>query len=155
MSISLKVIVTTALLACFVCGYFTSKWDLTASLDEEKAKVKISVVYMDTCAHISYDKLSAYIRLKEIKYPEIVIKQALLESGSFTSNVFNTCNNLFGFRTASGYLKFRNWRGSVDYYADWQNRKYKKGNYYDFLRRVGYAEDSTYVQKLKQFKTKL
>jgi len=90
------------------------------------------------------------IRL-EIKHPKIVLAQAILETGWFKSNISKSHKNIFGF-TRTKYLKFSSYLECIEYYAKWQKKYYKKGDYYDFLDNYGYAEDSLYTSKLKQVK---
>ena len=90
---------------------------------------------------------------QEIKSPEIVLKQSLLETGHYKcKNCSMDKNNIFGFRYKGEYLKFNHWRRSVYYYRGWQKRKYKGGDYLTFLKEVGYATSKTYIEKLKQIK---
>ena len=88
-----------------------------------------------------------------IKFPEIVLKQAILETGwlKCTKCSLNK-NNIFGFYYKKKYISFDNWLECIDYYKRWQDRHYKGGDYYQFLKDVGYATSPTYVQKLKQIK---
>jgi flagellum-specific peptidoglycan hydrolase FlgJ len=86
-----------------------------------------------------------------IKHPDIVLRQAILETGHFKSYNCTERNNIFGFRT-SEYLVFDSWIDCVKYYKDWQDRKYKGGDYYQFLKDVGYASDTEYENKLKHIK---
>lgn len=85
-----------------------------------------------------------------IREPQIVMSQALLETGQFKANFLMERNNLFGFR-AQRYLSFRNWKESVRYYRDWQARRYKPSDksYYTFLTRIRYGAP-TYAQHLQQ-----
>lgn len=93
-----------------------------------------------------------YIKKCNIMHPDIVYAQVILETGHLTSYNCIVRNNLFGFQTSKGYLKFTSWKDSVKYYANWQNRHYKGGDYYTFLVKRGYSEDSNYVDILKQIK---
>jgi flagellum-specific peptidoglycan hydrolase FlgJ len=86
----------------------------------------------------------------EIEHPEIVIKQFILETGWGKSYVCKKFNNLFGFRGSNGYFKYKHWTESVEHYKEFQNKKYKGGDYYVFLHKVGYAEAPDYIQILKQ-----
>lgn len=97
--------------------------------------------------------LIRYMDILEIEYPNIVLAQAKLESGNFTSNRFKQYNALFGFQTSNtNIIKYKSWKESVINYKNWQMRRLKDGeNYYDFLVRVKYSEDSNYINKLKQF----
>lgn len=90
----------------------------------------------------------------KVKYPKIVIKQYILETGWGKSYTCKTKNNLFGLtnpRTKS-YFKFKHWSESVKGYRDMVQYKYKKGDYYSFLENLPYAEDTNYVNKLKNIK---
>jgi hypothetical protein len=84
---------------------------------------------------------------QDVLYHDIVLKQVKLETGHLK---YVKHNNLFGFRGNNGYLRFDTWQDAVTYKKAWQLRKYKGGDYYRFLIKVGYAEDSNYIRKLKQ-----
>jgi len=89
------------------------------------------------------------LHIQDIKHPEIVLRQACLESSFFTSSLWRRANNPFGFFYKGEYLTFNHWKDAVDYYKTWQNKRYEGGNYYLFLDRIGYAEDSLYEIKVK------
>ena len=103
-------------------------------------------------APLTKNNVAKEIRLQGIKHENIVLAQALHETGNFSCNKCSLDkNNLFGFRYKKKYLEFDHWEESVTYYAKWQDRHYKSGDYYEFLKDVGYATDTTYNQKLKRF----
>jgi len=81
-----------------------------------------------------------------------VVAQALLETGYFTSRVCLECNNLFGLRRPSdgSYYEFDRWEESVKAYKEYVQYKYKGGDYLQFLKRIGYAEDPNYIVKVHQ-----
>ena len=86
-----------------------------------------------------------------IYHPDIVLAQAKLETGNYKSKACTVYNNLFGLRKPDGsYYKFNSWQESVKAYKDWVQNKYTPPNdYYDFLDSIGYAEDVSYISKLK------
>lgn len=86
-----------------------------------------------------------------VAFPKIVVAQALLETGYFTSNVCLNYNNLFGLRRPSdgSYYRFANWEESVKAYKDYVQYKYKGGDYFRFLGHIGYAKDPKYLYKVK------
>lgn len=86
------------------------------------------------------DEVFAEICKNEILYPEIVMRQALLETGNLKSPFLMNKNNLFGFRTKA-YLSYPTWQDSVSYYKRWQDRRYtnKNEDYFSFLHRIKYA----------------
>lgn len=100
------------------------------------------------------DKVFAYICLKGIKHPHIVMQQAIIETGGFRANNAMRKNNLFGFKKRGRVIRFKNWKESVDFYKDWQDRKYTDDNedYYKFLRRIRYATNRRYASHLKSTK---
>lgn len=92
----------------------------------------------------------------DIKYPEIVYAQAVLETGYFTSNVCNTYNNLFGLYDSKNkdYYKFNHWTESVLAYKNkvqykFKGEEYNYCEYYKFLKKLGYAEDPEYENKVR------
>lgn len=92
------------------------------------------------------------IQAKGIAHPKIVLAQAKLETGNYTSKVCMTHNNLFGLRKPDGsYYKFKHWKESVEAYRDFVQYKYRPpNNYYQFLSDIGYAEDKAYIKKIKE-----
>jgi hypothetical protein len=101
---------------------------------------------------INIDSVFKYICEKGIQHPEIVIKQAVLETGWFKSPFLMTRNNIFGFRK-NKYMRFNNWKECVDYYKTWQEKRYKNNSedYYKFLVRIKYATN-LYPIQLKKIK---
>lgn len=98
----------------------------------------------------SYQEVKEYIYdCDSLEHKEIVLRQAILETGWFESYNCVKRNNLFGFRHRGGYLVFNHWQESIDYYIKWQYKYYNGGDYYAFLEDIGYASSPTYTQKLK------
>ena len=98
-----------------------------------------------------YDELKKY----NVKYPQIVLAQAKLETGNYTSTLCKKHGNLFGLKRKGGYAKFNNWQESVKAYRDWVQYKYKGGDYYVFLKKIGYASDPKYIIKVKEMVKKI
>lgn len=96
-----------------------------------------------------------YNTLKHYDFPNpaIITAQAVLESGNFKSKLCKDNNNLFGLynsRTMS-YFKFDSWISCVFAYKQFILSKYNpEEDYYKFLDRIGYAEDSLYESKVKE-----
>jgi hypothetical protein len=102
---------------------------------------------------LTVDNVLKYIIKLDIKHPLIVLKQAVYETGWFKCiNCSLDENNLFGFRRTKDYLKFNHWTESVEFYKEWQSKYYKEGDYYQFITKIGYAEDSNYINRLKSIK---
>lgn len=99
------------------------------------------------------DSVRYEIAKNNIQHPEIVLRQAIEESGWFDCvNCSRDVNNIFGFYWRGAYIKFDTWQESVAYYARWQKRHYKGGDYYQFLKDRGYAENPKYIENLKRIK---
>ena len=109
------------------------------------------------------EKFKSYLTDLQIQFPHIVYAQACLETGHFSSKIFKSNNNLFGMREArgrvstnkgaeNGHAVYQHWRESVLDYALFQCCYLKniktEAEYYDYLAK-NYAEDSTYVSKVK------
>lgn len=87
----------------------------------------------------------------EIQYPEIVTSQSILETGYYKSKVCLQYNNLFGLYNSKkrDYYSFNHWTESVKAYYDLVQYRYKEGDYYEWLNKIGYAEDPNYIAKVK------
>lgn len=98
---------------------------------------------------VLYNTLKHY----DFSNPAIITAQAVLESGNFKSKLCKDNNNLFGLynsRTMS-YFKFDSWISCVFAYKQFILSKYNpEEDYYKFLDRIGYAEDSLYESKVKE-----
>lgn len=112
----------------------------------------------------SEDALINLIEECHIKYPYIVLAQARLESGHFTSKVFKENHNMFGMRKANQRItSAKGEKNTYAYYRDWMDCVYDYAMYQssvmcsvsnenEYLNRLGakYAEDPEYVVKLKR-----
>ena len=93
-----------------------------------------------------------------IQEPKIVTAQAILETGWFRSKVFLEYNNPFGLYDSlnNDYYKFNHWtQALIAYINKVEYKRFEDEDYFDFLNRIGYAEDKEYISKLKQIISKL
>ena len=86
-----------------------------------------------------------------------VLAQAVLETGHFTSPVCKNYHNLFGLYDSKhkDYYRFARWEDSVVDYQKFIQYRYKGGNYLQFLKRIGYAEDPRYTSTVAKIATQL
>lgn len=155
------------IICTFCLGY------ISYPLFNKTVKVKVFTVKQEKESYLKFpldaestpfsvDSLKVFIAALNIKHPDIVFAQAVHETGHFTSNIFNQNNNLFGMKMAyrrpktaigikNGHAEYNNWKESVIDYALWQNRYANFSNRDDYFNYLSnnYAEDRTYVQKLK------
>ncbi len=106
---------------------------------------------------LTIDNLYEVLGEYDVKFRNIVLAQALLETGNFTSSLCLQYHNLFGLRHHSdgSYYEFSTWQESVKAYRDDVQYKYIDGDYYRFLDRIGYAEDRRYTSKVRCIAEKL
>lgn len=130
--------------------------------DLEKDDKSKTAVIVDL-SKFSPKNLRYALKLYKIKNADIVYRQAILETGNFTSSIFKENNNLFGMKhpvireTTSkgrnrGHAKYSTWLDSVKdmaHFQDFYQYRLQTQTYYDFLDQV-YATDNLYTQKLKQ-----
>lgn len=89
------------------------------------------------------------LKKQNIPHAKIVLAQSKLETGGYTSKLCKTHNNIFGLRKGNSYRRYDNYIACIADYKKRISSKYKGGSYYEFLKRLGYAEDPEYTQKLK------
>lgn len=98
----------------------------------QKEKVYM-VEYRDKPDKFTEEKLVQYLKDLNVKYPEVVYAQAVMESGGFKSDLFKSQNNIFGMKRAKQratlalekktlYACFKNWRESVIDYVLYQSK---------------------------------
>ena len=94
----------------------------------------------------------------EVKYPKAVLAQAKLESGNYTSSHYRNRNNFLGLYNSrrKEYFKFNHWSECILAYKDMVEYKLREGeDYYQFLDRIGYAENPNYIRLVKQIENNL
>lgn len=104
------------------------------------------------CNGQTISEVRAEIIRQGLPHPEIVLAQARLESGNFTSAKCKKQHNILGIKHGRRYATYKRWQDCVTDYKRRISSRYKGGDYYVFLKRIGYARDPRYIQKLKQFK---
>lgn len=155
-------IVLSAMVVFFIM--YLIEWNKRQKAEAEIAELNAHCRYMYDCSESLQDQInglfteynlrSELIRYK-VLYPDVVIKQARLETGNYTSNALWKYNNLFGFTSNGKLMVYTNWVESVKAYAEWQHKYYKpvintEEEYYSFLKKLPYARDGDYIKKLKQ-----
>ena len=86
-----------------------------------------------------------------LPHPEIVLAQARLETGNFKSERARRDHNILGIKHGKRYATYKRWQDCVADYKVRISSRYTGGDYYAFLRRIGYAKDPAYIAKLKRF----
>ena len=93
----------------------------------------------------------AELKRQGVPHASIVLAQARLETGNFKSALCRKHHNLFGIKRGRSYAHYATWQQSVADYKKRISSRYKGGDYYAFLRKIGYAQDGKYISKLKRF----
>ena len=133
--------------------------------DETELALEHSIGYwfINKPEEVNDSILYTFLKDNNAWYPEILLKQAKLESGNYTSNVYMNTNNLYGMKkvgkrqttqlknTYNGYGCYTNWCESVLDRMLWdifyfKNEKPTKEEYLNAMSI--YAEDLFYLQKL-------
>ena len=97
------------------------------------------------------EQVRAELQRQGVPHPEIVLAQARLETGNFSSRRCKVDHNLFGIKHRGKYARYAAWQASVADYKARISSRYQGGDYYAFLRRIGYASDPLYIKKLQAF----
>jgi hypothetical protein len=133
--------------------------------EEQMLSLEYSIGYwfINQPEQINDSILYLFLKNNNAWYPEILLKQAKLESGNYTSDVFNNTNNLYGMKkvgkrqttqlksTYNGYGCYTNWCESVLDRMLWDifmfgNNKPTKEEYLSAMNI--YAEDMNYESKI-------
>lgn len=123
--------------------------------EEEKVPVKLEQPEFFLADTPTKELVKEACEYFELKYSEIVVAQSILETGHYNSNNCIKHNNLFGLYNSKSeqYYKFDKWWKSVLMYKESiqrESRMRTNEDYFDYLVRIGYAEDPLYIDKLKR-----
>lgn len=117
-----------------------------------KTTVIIPMLLISAAMHgQTIQEVRSEIRRQKLPHGDIVLAQARLESGNFTSRRAREDHNILGMKNGSRYAKYRRWQDCIADYRKRVSSRYKGGDYYAFLRRIGYASDESYIEKLRRF----
>ena len=135
--------------------------------DTENSSEEVKQDTIESVDLIFKDSVALFIKQMNMQHPDIVLAQAIVESGNFKSNIFIENNNLFGMKeplsrntvalgTKNGHAYYKNWQHSVIDYALYQSsyffnnkRDYGRNDYLERLSR-SYAQDPNYINKIKK-----
>lgn len=140
-----------------------------SSYTEPAAPVKVRVIeklvpQTVEALEFSEENLKLYMDQINLKFKHIVLAQAMIESGYFTSKIFQENHNMFGMKQAKsrqttnigvnrGHAKYASWQDCVLDYALYQARYLGKvktdEEYYSYLSN-SYAEDPNYIKKVRR-----
>lgn len=135
------------IISTFLFSYFFDK-----HYKNEEIKRKISIETKNDCDKDFKKVFINYINQSNIQYKDITIKQALLETGHFKSNIFQNNNNCFGMKhprqretTSLGgknnHAYYVDWVSSVKDFELWQK---------DFIQRNNISDSLSYVKRLNE-----
>lgn len=125
---------------------------------------KMMIITNAQDSSFSKEKLVKMLKELNVRFPHIVMAQAIIESGHFQSNIFRANHNLFGMKqakmrctTAKGtnlaHAYYDNWKESVYDYAFFQSRYLHdlktEEQYLEYLDK-NYAEAADYDLAIKR-----
>lgn len=154
----MKQIIWTVIIVSFIAGSCIFVYGSYKLVNKAANSKLISKILTREDTVFTVQKFVMELQIQGVKFPDIVLRQACLESGYFTSNIWKKYNNPFGFCFKDKYLQFDDYKQAIKYYKDWQDRWFPyyvkdrlidSNSYYKFLNDIQYASDSLYIQKLK------
>ena len=144
------------LIYCFIIGLLLGFYGFPKQQPNNDLKIKITIIKKDSVKvnktsmlPLNEKNLKKVLKDNNIHHPNIVLAQAKLETGNFTSKVCKSKGNLFGLRKGKQYRHYKHWSESVVAYKKLIQSRYKGGDYLAFLNNIGYASDPNYSIKLK------
>lgn len=145
-----------------VASYFMYNSGIKNAIRSMSAEERIMLV--NDSDPFTEEKMAGMMKELNVRFAWIPMAQSMIETGHFHSDIFIENNNLFGMKEAKSrittaigtnknHAEYNTWRESIYDYAFYQSRYLGKirseADYYQYLA-ASYAEDPTYVTKIKQ-----
>lgn len=100
---------------------------------------------------LTMENYYAICEMYEIREPEYVYAQSCLESGYFTSYNYRIRNNHLGLMRGGKHMEFDYWADCIRCYAGViESRRKPNEDFFLFLKRIGYAGDINYNEKIRK-----
>lgn len=137
-------------------------WACSPKYDTKENSIRIEVIKDSVKVHkdsikahsipknLTVSNLKAELDKNKIPHSNIVLAQAKLETGNFKSDLVHTHQNIFGLKKGNRYRKYSHWTECVADYKKCISSRYNGGDYYNFLNRIGYADNPNYTNLLKE-----
>lgn len=145
-----------------ICGILAILMCLAAFYTVDHFRKKDSTILLPEHPYYLLEDVNEEVLYKtlvhyEFPEPAIITAQAVLETGGFKSRLCSNNNNLFGLYNSKKleYYKFDSWISCIFAYKKYILNKYKGGDYYEFLHKIGYAEDPKYIDKVKSIELRI
>lgn len=162
--IKLTLIVSAIIGSAFYLTYeYAKNRAMEQTVDEMHFEEQVIIINQRINNDFSKEALAEELKRLNVKYPHIVMAQAMIESGHFQSNIFRSNHNLFGMKearqrvtTAKGtnlnHAYYDNWKESVIDYAMFQAaylKDLKSEAAYLMYLGENYAEAQNYDSAVK------
>ena len=148
--------------ALLISGLVFSSLGFTSAIQLNYILEKIPVIVTLEREEFSREWLKNEIESLNLDHSDIVLAQAEIETGNFSSVIFKQNHNLFGMKVAKSrpttatkeqlnHAYYDSYKESLADYALWQAsyaRNLSKHEYLQLLQQM-YAEDANYLNKIK------
>jgi len=157
-------ITISVLIVLMVSSFILGRFARFETLDEYEREL-IVISLEDEKNKFTEEKFVEELKRLNVKFPHIVMAQAIVETGHYKSTVFKENHNLFGMKqatlrintakgTQNGHAYYDNWQQSIYDYAFYQcrylsNIKNEK-EYFLYLSSVYAEAGDGYVNLVKQ-----
>lgn len=115
-----------------------------------KIVLLIAIAMSFTASGQTIEQVAKELRKQNVPHAKIVLAQARLETGNFTSRMCKQDKNLFGIKHGGKYARYSHWKDSIADYKKRISSRYSGGDYFSFLKRIGYAEEKEYIKKVRR-----
>lgn len=126
------------------------KKQLRPDFGEVMMIIAIILAISTCCRAQTIDQVAKELHRQQVPQAHIVLAQARLETGNFKSDRCRRDHNLFGIKHGNRYARYSTWQDSIKDYKQRISSRYKGGDYLAFLKRIGYAKDPAYQDKVRK-----
>ena len=115
----------------------------------KKLLVIVTSMFCLTLSAQTISEVRAEMIRQGLPHHDIVLAQARLESGNFKSQRAKRDKNILGIKHGKKYAVYKRWQDCIADYKKRISSRYHGGDYFAFLKKIGYAKDPKYIQKVR------
>lgn len=145
----------------FIFGVVYKKSEVQPQIDSLQIKLNNANGNIYNRTVLNWENIDYWLEYFKVQYPDIIKAQIVQECGwNLDSKKAIQNNNILGLTKATqrlttatyiedGHAGYPNFISCIKDFSIYQQKYYNGNDYYEFIQKSNYSQDSTYIKKIK------